>query len=91
MGCKAGWLSDDDECSWWNDANDVFCTADGAALEFDLWRNNLIGTIPAELALLSNSLSEYIVHSIQVYSCQLFRIAHLILCLHSRLLLPSCR
>lgn len=51
-GDNSGWLSDDDECSWYNRADDSFCS-NGAVVEVDLWTNNLVGTIPAELGLLS--------------------------------------
>lgn len=52
------WLSDDDECGWYNEAEASFC-ANGAVTELDLHgatSQNLVGTIPNEIALLSNSL-----------------------------------
>ncbi len=54
---KNGWLGDGDECGWWNHAENQFCV-DGAVVELDLFQNNLVGTIPAELALLSTSLGK---------------------------------
>jgi hypothetical protein len=67
---KNGWLSDADECKWYNSktfngVGESFCRngevvglvmveADGATLT----SNNLDGTIPNEIALLSNSLGE---------------------------------
>jgi hypothetical protein len=53
---KFGWLSDRDECEWYNDAEGPFCVG-GFVGELDLHGpNGLAGTIPPELALLSNSL-----------------------------------
>jgi hypothetical protein len=53
---KFGWLSDSDECNWYNDAEGPFCVG-GFVGELDLHGpNGLAGTIPPELALLSNSL-----------------------------------
>jgi len=49
-----GWLSNTDECGWFNDAEGSFCRS-GAVLELDFHSNNLDGTLPDEIALLSNS------------------------------------
>jgi hypothetical protein len=65
---KSGWLSDADECEWYNsesfnDLGGSFCH-DGevvglAMVEVDtVSGNNLDGTIPNEIALISNSLGE---------------------------------
>ena len=54
---NTGWLGDGDECEWWHDAEGQFCV-DGAVVELDLYSNNLIRTIPVELALLSNSVGK---------------------------------
>lgn len=52
-----GWLSDDEECTWYNQADDgPFCMVGGGVRELDFFQNNLSGTIPAEVGLLSNSL-----------------------------------
>jgi hypothetical protein len=50
-----GWVTDMDECSWYNDAEGPFCI-DGSVVELDLFDNMMSGIIPEELALLSNSL-----------------------------------
>jgi hypothetical protein len=61
-----GWLSDGDECDWWHNFTDVsFCDENGAVVEFFFsdvntdMGNNLVGTIPNELALLSDSVGEF--------------------------------
>jgi hypothetical protein len=46
------WMSDEDECGWYNGFA-TLCTS-GSVDTLDLEANNLIGTIPNELALLSN-------------------------------------
>jgi len=59
---KFGWLTDTDECDWWNSKwtekeNRTFCDGDGESLEMlFLNENNLRGQLPLELSLLSNSL-----------------------------------
>ena len=46
---NVGWLSGSDVCSWqW-----VVC-ADGRVTELELYSNHLVGTLPSQLALLSN-------------------------------------
>jgi len=69
---NTGWLSDSDECDdWYNEADESFCS-NGAVVELDFYRdihanpnpsNNLDGSLPVELALLSNSLGESLLHS----------------------------
>ena len=44
------WMSDFDECGWYNEGEGC---KDGVLVGLDLWFNNLVGTIPNELALLS--------------------------------------
>jgi hypothetical protein len=56
---NAGWLGDDNECEWWNEAYGPFCV-DSAVVELDLHSNNLVGTIPVELALLSTSVGKFV-------------------------------
>ena len=50
------WLTDFDECDWYN--RDSFCE-NGTVAYLSLYSNNLVGTIPNELALLSNSLGKH--------------------------------
>jgi hypothetical protein len=63
---NTGWMTDDDECSWYNDAFESFCNTGGSILELDLYDditdtgNNLVGTIPNEIALLTNAFGESI-------------------------------
>jgi hypothetical protein len=62
---KDGWLSNGDECDWYNLADGSFCI-NGSVAELDFYDvdtengNNLVGTIPNELALLSDSLGKLI-------------------------------
>jgi hypothetical protein len=53
----AGWLGDDDECKWYSKSGrrDV-CNSLGQLTNLELDFNDLEGTLPPELALLSNSL-----------------------------------
>lgn len=54
---KGGWMSDGDECNWYNREVEAPCK-DGALVELAMDSNNLVGTIPNELALLSDSLGK---------------------------------
>jgi hypothetical protein len=57
-----GWLTDKNECNWWNGADGLFCDENGAIFELDLYDgsgNNLVGTIPMELTLLSDSAGKF--------------------------------
>ena len=56
---QRGWLSDDDECRWYNPvvSGDV-CNTDGDLVTLDLSSNNLQGTLPAEISMLSDSLGK---------------------------------
>jgi hypothetical protein len=49
---KDEWMSNEDECLWYNSGSSV-CTR-GSVETLSLWDNNLVGTIPNELALISN-------------------------------------
>jgi hypothetical protein len=49
---KDEWMSDFDECRWYNSGSSL-CTH-GSVETLNLWGNNLVGTIPNELALLTN-------------------------------------
>jgi hypothetical protein len=53
---KDGWLSNEEECDWYNTDDGSFCK-NGSVVVLGLYDNNLVGKIPNELALLS-SLSE---------------------------------
>jgi hypothetical protein len=59
---NSDWMTDSDECAWYNTA-DSFCK-NGSVAELDFYNendyvgNNLVGTIPNELALLSSSLGK---------------------------------
>jgi hypothetical protein len=48
-----GWLSDDNECTWYSRTNVSFCEK-GEYTELNLQRNVLRGTLPKEIALLSS-------------------------------------
>jgi hypothetical protein len=52
-----GWLSEDDECGWLTRAaGGIICDENNKIQSLVLYSNNLAGTIPPELSLLSNSL-----------------------------------
>ena len=53
-----GWLSDDNECNWYNQADEGERCINGALVGLDLSDNNLQGTIPREMSMLSNSLGK---------------------------------
>jgi hypothetical protein len=53
------WLTDEDECTWVSDASSPVCDGNGAFLRLVLYDKNLVGQLPLELALLSNSLRKY--------------------------------
>ena len=53
-----GWLSTENECQWFQTKSyDEHCDSSGNLLRLELNGNNLSGSIPSELALLSNSLN----------------------------------
>jgi hypothetical protein len=51
-GNNTGWVTDSDECDWFNTALGGFCSSEGVVVEFDIMYNELEGTIPDEIALL---------------------------------------
>jgi hypothetical protein len=59
------WLSDLDECDWLTTSDSDICDEGGRITQIDLRDNNLEGTVPEELALLSDSLgkAKYTFHS----------------------------
>jgi hypothetical protein len=59
-GNKSGWVSDSEECDWYNTAKGSFCE-NGAVVELSLVSNSLAGTIPNELTLLSDSVGKVFV------------------------------
>jgi hypothetical protein len=60
------WMSDADVCGQWfqNDNTTINCTSAGAVSTLDLDENNLVGMIPAEIGMLSDSLGEFIVDGV---------------------------
>ena len=46
------WMSSDDECAWFG----IFCDVEGRVLELNLTDNGLVGTVPQQMAFLSDSL-----------------------------------
>lgn len=61
---RYGWLDDGDECGWFNDHGELFCR-NRVVVNLDLFEtrtqtgNNLVGTIPDEITLLSDSLGMF--------------------------------
>jgi hypothetical protein len=55
---NTGWMNDDDECeTWWQSrGSNLSCTSEGEVNSIILEKNDLMGTIPLELAFLSSSL-----------------------------------
>jgi len=54
---KDGWLSDNDECDWYSSTQwGSLCSSSSGIRVLDMKSNNLKGTIPEELALLSSTL-----------------------------------
>jgi hypothetical protein len=51
-GNKDGWVSDSEECDWYNSAKGSFCE-NGFVVELSIVSNMLAGTIPNESTLLS--------------------------------------
>jgi hypothetical protein len=67
------WISDDDECDWYN--NEASLCTRGSVETLSLSENNLVGTIPNELALLSNlgkSSVVWLLVVMIVWSCVFF-------------------
>jgi len=57
------WMSDDDECTWPTTSVETVCNNETQLLHLVLSGQNLAGSLPSELALLSNSLSKYNRHA----------------------------
>jgi hypothetical protein len=78
---NTGWLSDSDECGWYNGAaGGELCSSQGRVVELlDLSKNNLTGSIPAEVGLLSSSLGECASSNMIVSSVPLWA-SYFILC-----------
>jgi hypothetical protein len=57
---NAGWLSNGGECLWASHFLDKKCDESGRLLELVIVNNNLDGTIPLDLALLSNDLCKLV-------------------------------
>lgn len=58
---NGGWLSDSDECSWFTEDDQTpACNDFGRYLQLTLLDNNLKGTLPMELVLLSDSLCMFV-------------------------------
>jgi hypothetical protein len=79
---NTGWLSDEDECDWFQDAVEdeaptAVCNEEGRYIFFRMEKNNMTGTLPAELSLLADSLGEYGVIVIPV-DVTIFVLAHAI-------------
>ena len=55
---NSDWLTDLDECTWYTEASRFILRESVPYSELDLSGNNLVGTIPNELALLSSSLGK---------------------------------
>lgn len=57
------WVQYTDECTRWfytlgDDGGTSLCNSDGLYVRLDLRSQNLVGTLPSEIALLSNHLSK---------------------------------
>ena len=57
---SSSWLSSQDECTWYTTSPVSPCDQDGNFLEIDLKNNNLVGKLPLELLLLSDTLGKCI-------------------------------
>jgi hypothetical protein len=56
---SAGWLSGSDECTWFtSNTATLNCNGAGFFADLELNENNLHGTIPSELSLLSDNLGK---------------------------------
>jgi hypothetical protein len=58
------WLQYTDECTWYSSSN-TFCNNQGLVSNLEIRNMDLVGTLPMELSLLSNSLGK----SIEGYGC----------------------
>lgn len=50
------WLTDEDECNWFTSAVDPPCDEGGVFTRLALFENNVAGTLPKDLAILSDSM-----------------------------------
>lgn len=68
---NTGWLSDDEECTWLTltDVEMPLCNEKGEYYSLALLENNLEGTIPIELALLSDSLCKLVLYLELIAGC----------------------
>jgi hypothetical protein len=68
-------MSDDDECTWFTHETNVetrpVCDENGAYSIIRLEKNNLEGTLPLELALLSDSLCKFKALPVLYCSCDI--------------------
>ena len=48
------WLSDTDECAWYSGSSSATCDPNGSFIRLHLNLNNVGGTLPSDIALLSN-------------------------------------
>ena len=53
---NAGWLSEEDECNWMSKSKESICSDLGEYIILDLQENNLNGTLPIELGILSDTI-----------------------------------
>ena len=53
---STGWLSAEDECNWMSTAEESICDKSGGYAKIDLQENDLNGTLPAELGILSDTV-----------------------------------
>lgn len=59
---STNWLSSKNECTWFTSSSEPLCNeTNGRYLRVVLSENDLSGTVPVELALLSDSLRKYVV------------------------------
>jgi hypothetical protein len=58
---RTGWLSDDNECTWYmEDDGDDHCGADSRLTLLDLFDNDLEGSIPTEVELLTDLTERFV-------------------------------
>ena len=54
-----GWMTYSNECSWYFGNADSVCNSEGRIVSIEMSKNNLVGTLPAELSLLSETLGKF--------------------------------
>jgi len=82
-----GWLSDDDECVGWYQkglTEGTVCTSDGSLMRLNVPSNNLVGTLPEEIALLSDSLGKHLGKTSQLKEAYLTAVPFISLILQKR-------